>query len=364
MTMHKRKRTLRGILFLFVSLPVTSIAAQQEGIVFDPQSGNYIITYEHEGQLLETTYEPPNKINPVLKSAFRLTPSGDIVYRYRLKNGRDSRQRIGILGVLVSSAKGASISTNAPEYLQHQPTAETALALSADSRKVVLSTPTGWHGSVLPNPRGTGLSITWSFSRNYPTDGLAADKSQSGFGYESQDLPGVGLAGIRGTTPTLVFAGDGPSQEIDDQLSVIQKKTAGVTRPAAIPMFSVPNPFDAPVLLAQLQRHAKADLVGLGLIDPAFAAQLDPWFIAAIEAGKRGDAEGLRRGIKELRKLLKQEYLDADKDEGDDEGDMGFKDDGDNKEEQTMRRIDKLAARVLDFDLKYVEKRTKGMLDD
>jgi hypothetical protein len=58
----------------------------------------------------------------------------------------------------------------------------------------------------------------------------------------------------------------------------------------------------------------------------------------------------VRHQIKELRKLLKQEHADVDKD---DEGD-DFEDD---KEKKPAGRIDRLATRVLDFDLKYVEKR-------
>lgn len=356
------KQLLCGLLIFLGSRSVMSYAAEQERIVLDPLSGNYIISYEYGGQLLQTTYEPPNKIRPVLRSTFKFTSSGDIAYRYQLRNGKESKQRIGVLGVLVSSARGAGISADAPDYLQHQPTAETALALSAASRKVVLSTPEGWHGSVLPGPSGTGLNITWSFRRSYPTDGLSAGRSQSGFGFQSQDLPGVGLAGIRGTTPILTFAGDGPSQEIDDQLSVIEKNTAGVSMPVAIPTFSIPDPFDAAALLSQLQKHAKVDLMEFKLIDIAFATQLDQQFATAIDSAKRSDTVGMRQGINELRRLLAQECQGLDNDEG--WVDEVSRIDNQDKRELCRSHIAMLAAKVLDFDLKYVEKRTKNMRDD
>lgn len=363
MTMHKH--TLRSILLLLTMLPLTSnaIAAQQEGIVFDPQSGNYTITYENEGQLLQTTYEPPNKINPLLRSAFRLGASGDVTYRYRLENGKDSRQNIVSFAVLVTSAKGARISTNSPEYLQRQPTAETALALNADSRRVIVETPSGWNGSAVPEFKRTGLSVDWFFLRHKTADGLPPGRSQGGFGYESRDLPGVGLAGIRGATPTLSFEGDGPSQALEDQLSAIRREVGGVSRPAAVPTFSVSRPFDAATLLAQLQKHAKVDLVEFKLIDPVLAAQLDRWFTTAIDAAKHSNNEGMHHAVKELRRLLRQECADMDMDKDAELSDRELQDDED-REKPCQGRIDKLAARVLDFDLRYVESRIQGRIRD
>jgi hypothetical protein len=345
MNSHKRIQRTLG-LFLAV-LAVSPVAARQESIVFDAQTGNYIITFEYDGQVQQSIYVPPNKINPVLKSRFSLAPSGDIAYRYTLKSGKDSRQNVESLGVLVMSAKGATISTNAPQYLQSQPTAETALALSADSGKVELSTPAGWRGFVLPNSEGTGLSIGWSYW-DKKISGLPPGASQSGFGYESRDLPGVGFAGIMGNAPTLSFAGDGPSQEIDDQLSEIMRKVHGVSRPVAVPTFAVPTPFDAAALLERLRKHANTDLVRYKLIDPVFASQLDLWFTGAIDAAKNNNTTALRNALQELRRLLKQECADVDQ-----EGNETETDD----KPIPPARIAKLAARVLNFDLKYVGSR-------
>lgn len=352
--MNISMRSQSGFIFFFALLVTIPVIAQQESVVLDPQSGNYIVTYEYDGQLDQEIYVPPNKIQPDLESTFKLIPSGDITYRYRLRNGKDSRQNIVSFALRVTSAKGASTSTDAPDHLQRSPTAETALALSADSRKVALTTPSGWDGSVLPNPRGTGLDIWWS---EEAVQGLLPGKSQGGFGYESQDLPGIGMAGMAGKAPILAFKGEGPGGDVGDQLSSIMRETSGVTRPVAVPTFSVPAPFDASILLSRLQKHTKVDLVAYKLIDPVLAAQLDPWFTAAIDSVKRSNAEGTHHAIKELRHLLKQECSDLDK-EGrwDDKGSRN--DEG--QEKQRQGRIDRLAARVLDFDLRYVESRIKG----
>ena len=91
------------------------------------------------------------------------------------------------------------------------------------------------------------------------------------------------------------------------------------------------------------------------LVEPALVAELDRWLETAAAAARSSNTAALRADIKEARRLLKQEHADVDKD---DDGDRD-----DDKEKKVKPRIDKLAARVLDFDLKYVEKRVKGDKD-
>ncbi len=126
-----------------------------------------------------------------------------------------------------------------------------------------------------------------------------------------------------------------------------------VPRPVAVPLIPVSNPFDAATVLTSMQKHVNQDLVGMKLIDPTFASQLDRLFQTAIAAAKGGNIVALKSNLKDLRQLLKREHADVDKD--DEDGDKD--DDGKNKEKDKSQLIDKLAARVLDFDLKYIQKR-------
>ena len=92
------------------------------------------------------------------------------------------------------------------------------------------------------------------------------------------------------------------------------------------------------------------------LIDPALFTLIDRSLDQAIAAAQGGNTSSLLHEIKNIRKLLKQEHADVDKD---DDGDR----DDDDKEKKIKSPIDKIAARVLDFDLKYVEKRVKREKD-
>jgi hypothetical protein len=132
----------------------------------------------------------------------------------------------------------------------------------------------------------------------------------------------------------------------------IMKKGLALERYVAVPSFTVTNPFDAAALLERLKKHASVDLVKYKLIDPAFASQLEPWFTAAIDAARRNNSEGVRYQIKEIRRLIKQEQPGADKDDDDEKFEH-------EKDKKPGSRVDRLAARVLDFDLRYVEHRMK-----
>lgn len=371
MNAHRTFRLSLGLLFAVLAGPSVALdpkefsepfraadQSQPDNIAFDPKSGNYILTYETEDELrprgmYQTIYVPPNKIKPTVKSMFKSIPGEHFSYRYTLKSGKDSQQNIKRFGVLVTRATGATISTLGSGYRPPGQTDATAhaLALSADARKVAVGTPAGWEGHVGPAHGRTGLNIDWTWDDGTSgLSGLPPGKGQGGFGYSSEDLPGIGLAGIMGGVPILAFAGDGLSQKLGDEFNEIYQKTNGVTLPVAVPTFFIAKPFDASVLLGRLQNHANIDLVKFKLIDPAFAAQLDPWFTAAIDAAKRGNTEGARHQIRELRRLLKQEHQDVDREDESDEID-------DRDEKKPVVRIDKLAARVLDFDLKYIDKR-------
>ena len=124
-----------------------------------------------------------------------------------------------------------------------------------------------------------------------------------------------------------------------------------IPRSAAVPTITVPVPFDAAVLLDRIRTHV-ATWPGKQLLDPAFAAQLDRTMVAAANAYRSNQPKAGKEHIKSLRKMLKREhkYLDHDAEDSDDTPEH---------KAATRLTIDRLAARVLDFDLRYVLKQMK-----
>lgn len=80
---------------------------------------------------------------------------------------------------------------------------------------------------------------------------------------------------------------------------------------------------------------------------------MDRYFQAAISAYRLNQPKIGKEHIQTMRELIKKEHADADRE--DDNDDRSEKGDQDDMNKRAL--IDKLAARVLDFDLKYVLKR-------
>jgi len=319
--------------FLCAGLATPAVA--EEGVFLDPVTGDYTIRYRGYGDALgEATFYPHTKIDPAVKSKIGQADDGSIVYRYKVKNGEKSKQNL--ISLRVTSRQAIANSQN---------------------------TPPGWNAGINPISSAhpiygdVGNFVSWGFlnilaSREGITSkGLAPGTSQE-FEFRSLLVPGVGIMSLRGSAPVTEFRDDGPSHTsaVGIALSRLEQNDF-VPRFVAAPRIVVPSPFDTAVVLASIQQHIKTDMLSMQLVDAAFVIQLDPWFASAIDAAKRNNTEGLRHAIKEMRQLLKQEHADVD-----DDGDW----EADDKEKKPKPRIDKLAARVLDFDLKYVEKRVKG----
>lgn len=325
---------VKSIVILTLGLTVcweTGVAAE-EGILLDPNTGNYAITYRGSydpNELQQVVFVPATKIDPSIRSRFK-EENDVIVYRYVLRNARTSKQDIDGFNIVASHASE-------------------------------VSAPKGWSGGAEQNIGGSGFVVGW-FYRSPDPKGLAPGKSEGTFRINSKDLPGIDHLRLNGATPVQGFPDAGPSPEsaVGKQFKEL-KANDFVVRYAAVPLIPVPTPFDATAVLTSLQKHVKEDLVGMALVDPILVSKLDPLFVSAIESAQRGNAEGTRKTIKDIRHLLKREHEDVDKDEDNEDDDQ---DDKKKDKDKNKRLIDKLAAKVLDFDLKYVEKRVKGMLDE
>ena len=89
------------------------------------------------------------------------------------------------------------------------------------------------------------------------------------------------------------------------------------------------------------------------MLDVSFSSQLDRYFQAAIDAYSHSQPKVAKEHIQTLRKMLKNEHEGIDHEEDEEK----------NERKSARVSIDRLAARVLDFDLKYVLKRSGGERD-
>jgi hypothetical protein len=243
-------------------------------------------------------------------------------YSYRLKNGKASKQNLESIRFLGSHADGSD------PY-----------------------TPAGWRGSLIPaDNAATAYRINWHYKGSDRAAGLAPGGTQDGFAFNSNDLPGIaeaqlrgGAAPYKGPLATTIWAW--PPNNAAQGKAYAFESTDFITRLVAAPKIGNPVPFNAAVVLGNLQKHLKTDVVPLGLIDPVLMAVIDRGLIQAIAAAQSGNTTSLLHEIKSLRQLLKNEYADVDQDNDADDYD---------DDKQPKPRVTKLAARVLDFNLGYV----------
>jgi hypothetical protein len=342
--------------------PKTHVSPPGESLVLDSASGDYTITYANSaGNLHQVKFVPHTKIEPAVSSAFQLNDNGIIAYRYTLANGRGAKQPI-----IMISIKNISSFYNSqplPPYLSGA-TLEAGLAVSKIWNAPIV-TPERWQGDASPDLNHVSMvEAGWTyFTEMYPNDiGISPGLKQAGFGFVSRDLPAIGQVKLWGKAPISEWVDEGPLpwSVVGNQFHVLVMNDF-VLRNAAVPTITVPNPFDAAVLLGGIQNQMHA-WIGMSLLDATFSSQIDRYFQAAISAYGLNQNKVGKKQIQTMRELIKKEQPDADK-EGDND-DRGKKGDDDDKNKTKRALIDKLAARVLDFDLSYVTKRMGGDKDD
>jgi hypothetical protein len=332
-----------------------------ESIVLDPVTGNYTLTYSDEQDdgtkiLSHATFVPATKIVPAIYSKFRLDRTGEVNYSYSISSGAQSRQilntvRFNLAGKIVGSQ-------DLPTDTQTATLSQVSAVFEAN--KLALTTPSGWDGNISTNQSGASR-ITWDPIKS--GTGIRLGESQQGFGFVSQSLPGLGTAQFKGARRFANgFGGEGPdpASDISKQIQKLYQNDF-ITRNAAVPTIAIPSPFDAAVLLSGIQAHMHT-WIAMQLLDATFSSQLDRYFQSAISAYGLNQNKVGKKQIQTMRELIKKEQPDADRE--DDNDDRGKKGDDDDKNKTKRALIDKLAARILDFDLSYVTKRMGGDKDD
>ena len=331
-----------------------------ESIVLDPVTGNYTITYwdgttyedEKTGRvtppgLEQTTLVPAFYVKPTLRSSFKLKESGSMYYSYSLSNGKSAKQ--AIVGISLEQVGQLTGERAMPPVTATVSEVEKVFFTNMSS----IDSPDEWLGNIR---RANGQSrIVWRPGERLDAkSGILPGRSESGFAFSSPDLPGISFARMTGIGNGVVgYTGEGPAAD-SAILVELERMEANnfIARPAAIPVISVPSPFNAAVLLDRIQTQMHTWIV-MQLLDATFSSQLDRYLTAAVDAYRHNQPKAGKEHIQTLRKMLKKEHDDADRDDDKEDG----KHEGKSEDKSKRILIDRLAARVLDFDLKYVLKR-------
>lgn len=291
-------------------------------------------------KLLHAIFVPATKIDPIVESDFVYRPGRrEVQYAYRIANGRGAKQalvRIAIEPLSTVSALMLPLPGGAGRD------AERTAQFEATASGALIS-PDHWSGT-LSALAGPGLRIVWQLDAAPGARGVAPGRAQSGFGLPADDLPGVALARLRGNAPPLRFGGHWPPGDIGDRLRYLTAHDY-VTRPVAVPAITLPDPYDSAALIGRIQAQMHT-WIALGLLDPLFADRLDHHLEYAADELRNGWTRDARYDLDAVHLLLALQYPSL-------EGKAGPA----HLLKPAAMQIDVVAARVLDFDLKYVEMR-------
>ena len=314
--MNTLKRYFYGIIAGLILVTSPAIAATEtsqpdeaecpspgEGSIVLNADGNYTLT--HDGCV--TIWEPATKIDPVVTGQMTFNPKTDTIsYDYQIHNTGKGQQPIAGMRL---DGSNACFNIRAPE---------------------------SWRGQAATGSiKGRGFNVGISrMVGPYGVDrlkGVVPGAQLGGIGFDNTDLPGVGNVYLWGATSK----DERPAfhnEKLDLEFNEIQLKNY-VPRLAPVPMIPVASPFNAAAVLTAIQQHLDKDLVGLWLVQPAFAGQLDSLFQKAINSVQGHNLSGARDTIRELQTLIERA--------------QGGK----------AKTIDPLAVQVLVFDLKVVDQR-------
>lgn len=332
---------------------------QGEGIIRDQITGDFIATYWDEdetgGEYVKATLISATKIDPAVKSIFMTLPDEVIQYRYHVKNGDAAKQ-----GIISLSMRGLPYEVHLVNSAHF---GEPGSGYGADLMSAALVSPIRWDGNGARVARLKVTNLGWNYdlsempvdeSKIDYLDGIRPGSSLTGFGFHSTELPGLiaaRLVGNVGWGDKFRPLGEATTDSgIYQQMKELEDRNHVACNVAA-PSVVVPVPFDPALLLDRIRTEMQT-WPGKQMLDTSFAAKLDGLLTSAANAYRLNNPKAAREHIESVRKLLAKEHHNVDHDDEDDE-------DTEEHKRKTRLTIDRLAARVLDFDLRYVLKRTE-----
>ena len=358
-----------AVLFLYTQLGFGIGLLPGESIVRDPVTGDYTAIMWGEdddgnGGLERATFKTATKIEPSVRTRLKLHQDWGISYQYQVSNGKAAQQSIILLDLY-----GLPLNT---QLLNTQKVIGSDNTVLIEFYNFGMQAPpnTCWYGSGANNGQTVNLGwmcSTWDYATNGKNTslGIAPGASLGGFGLASLDLPGIFMAKLVGNTKYHNFSHNG---YLNREKSSMGKEMAkivnndNIPHNIAAPLISVTNPFDAAIVLDRIRTHV-ATWPGRQLADSAFATQLDGHIQSAADAYRNNQPEAARDHIEILFDMIRREHKGLDHEEDEESEDKRGEKDGDRKASTQRALIDRLAARVLDFDLKYVLKRTRKEKD-
>ncbi|MGV0959365.1 MAG: hypothetical protein ACOYB1_05960 [Limnohabitans sp.] len=363
--------SLRNPIFTTCILMIAIGSAHaQDSAVFNASKNAWKLHYQdpETSEWKQKTYVQQNGIAPTIQSTVQ-NIQNQFSYRYRITNQRDAKQlvdtfRIWGIPLVYKIPNLPPVTTSMKDTDKW--TAQYWLQLEATQifqRKTVFA-PQGWSASLRTDESANQSSFVWTPGlKDTDPDGIAPGRSQDGFTIMRTELPGMARAKLTGSTEEPWGLDNLPDTPFwREQVKLIQEQDY-VLVPVMAPVITVPTPYNAAVLARSLRGHVQTWLK-YGHIDAHTLARLNRQFDVLIPALDRGHRKSAAAAIEALVKECTHHHSDL----------LNHPIETDDERHaaapvhktiistsSTLRPLfDRVCARVLIFNLRYIRTRLEG----
>jgi hypothetical protein len=336
----------------------------QDSATFDPQQGVWRLYYQDSetDQWVNKSYVTQTAIEPSIKTTVRWADD-HFTYDYRIKNGRHAKQTIGFIRIwgiphIFQAANQPQVTgniTDSPQLWSDQVEARNVVKRAFENKTI--RTPKGWSGSIRIDQKVNQTSFVWVPGlKDTDSDGIKPGQSEAGFAVMRPELPGVARTLMQGRTAEPWGLDNLPStpfwsQKVDE----IQDQDYLLV-PVLAPVIAIPQPYNGAELARRIKAHVQI-WVKYGHATPAMVERLNRQFDALIPALEMGNKTAVRAAfIAMLTEVFRnhENMKHEQSDEDDDAHDALALPHKLKKNITVAQPIDRIAARALVFDMKYL----------
>ncbi len=332
-----------------------------ESIRYDPQSGNYIVTYYGDSpqgdRMITLIYDMPNKIKPAVRMYLRASSGRDIEYNYEFSNEKTAKQDIYAFSFTARAPwwESSSLVTHATATSQASAGNMPGTAQAIEARVTYTGTiestrmkqPDKWLPEIAFAKTNKAFRIRWQAHPNKPpADDIKPGQTRKGFGLTMPYLPGLVKVAFSGDPAPFGFPGaaGGDSKIWKD----LDKLMFGSTAPAPTvsslgPKVLIPEPFNAKALSTGISSDL-ASWVEAGQLSEPLAQRLRTTFMVIGESAELNNPVGVSGNAERVFYELfsrheGMRYGDVEEDRGDENG----------KPKPDHPELSRLAARAIAF---------------
>lgn len=365
--------TLRIFVVLAVAIgpTITNAQTDKDTVRWDDRAGQWVYTLYNPSDLNRykvERYTPRTLIEPQVNSNVRWEK--DLYeYRYRVRNGAQARQSISEISVRAPKWDyQIAVGTEPVSGETHEQALQRVRSAITRQKAFVAKTlysPHRWKPFLNVNS-SERIGFGWLADLQKDYNGIAPRSSQGNFSVLRPELPGAGWMQMQGDTPDIYNAAILPqSGALAEQVAEVLANDS-VWVPVILPAIVVPKPYDAAELSRRLKAHVST-WPESGLMDAAVWTALAPKLDALTAALGAKDNKAARAAAQAVLAQVRSHHAGVEEARGDEDDEANDSKAAERqvltvrgaleKISETMPPLNRVAARALAFDVRYLLER-------